>query len=227
MFSITSTSLISRSKIIWPPTWYLFLELIICFVKFRWHSDKENLIRHLSNHTCILTASAGGGFFKTNPFTLPRTACFPWQLSHCVYVCVCCLLFLWSSYHTVFPLWRFSCCLGIPLHRKTSWSYVFLWENAHFTLMLHFEDGHNIRGVPPNRNVSQAWEDISLRSWGICADDISLGICPLQRCPHSTALFCSLRCHHIFHLKIQAEEYVYNSSIRNSLRKSSVGGIQK
>lgn len=30
--------------------------------------------------------------------------------------------------------------------KKTSWSYVFLWENARFTLMLHFEDGHNKGG---------------------------------------------------------------------------------
>lgn len=42
-----------------------------------------------------------------------------------------------------------------------------------------------------------------------------------------SALLCSLQCHHIFHLKIQGEEHVYNSSIRNSLRKCLVGHVQK
>lgn len=36
-------------------------------------------------------------------------------------------------------------------------------------------------------------------------------------------LLCSLQCHHIFHLKIQGEEHVYYSSIRNSLSKCLVG----
>lgn len=39
-------------------------------------------------------------------------------------------------------------------------------------------------------------------------------------------LLCSLQCHHIFHLKIQREEHVYNSAIRNSLRKCLVGEVQ-
>lgn len=89
--------------------------------------------------------------------------------------------------------------------------------------MLHFEDVDNIGGLPPNQKVSQAWEDISLRLWGIHADDISLGICPLHRCPRS---LCAVLWFKISSYFPSEEECVYNCSIRNSLRMCLVSEVQ-
>lgn len=129
-----------------PPTWYLFLELIIYFVKFSWHSDKDNLIRHLSNHTCILTATAGGGFFKTKPFTYYfGQNVFPERFHIvCMYVYI---TFLFSRVHMpwCFPfedfhvVWEYSYLEKLPVLWRCSFE-----KNVHFTLMVHFEESDNL-----------------------------------------------------------------------------------
>lgn len=232
MFFIIYTSLISSSDF-WkqnnlPPTWCLFLELIICFVKFRWHSDKDNLIRHLSNHTCILTATAGGGFFKTKPFRYYwGQHVFPGRFHiACTYVYIasffsrvritCCFPF--EDFHVV---WEYPYLEKLPLLRRCSSEKMLIlhWWSTLKTI--------TSGGCPQARNFLKPGRTFPFYHRAYMQTLFLLESSCCRSIPTHSMLLCSLQHHHVFHQKIQGEEHIYNSSIRNSLRKCLVVEVYK
>lgn len=112
--------------------------------------------------------------FSLKDFTLCPCMCILPPFSQEFIITWC---FPFEDFHVV---WESPYLEKLPVLRMCSFENMFIlhWCST-FKILITLE------GLPLNQEFSQAWEDISLRLQGIHADDISLGICPLQRCPHS------------------------------------------